>query len=125
MQSPREILSDLWSLGGGEPSALDAVTLTGTEPVLPSSFRVGAAAQATIAAAGLAAGEIWKARGGEAQGISVDMTHMATSVRGRAAVASIPWCRPQPDSIMLRAMPLELRDRRNCRCRFSTMPRGI
>lgn len=105
MQSPREILSDLWSLGGGESSAL--------------------AAQATIAAAGLAAGEIWKARGGEAQGISVDMTHMATSVRGRAAVASIPWCRPQPDSIMLRAMPLELRDRRNCRCRFSTMPRGI
>lgn len=81
MQSPREILSDLWSLGGGEPSALDAITLTGSEPMLPSSFRVGAAAQATIAAAGLAAAEIWKARSGEAQGISVDMTHAAVECR--------------------------------------------
>ncbi len=81
MQSPREILSDLWALGGGEPSALDAVTLTGSEPMLPSSFRVGAASQVTIAAAGLAAAEIWKARSGEAQGISVDMTHAAVECR--------------------------------------------
>ncbi|MDO8980181.1 MAG: CoA transferase [Afipia sp.] len=81
MKTPREILSDIWSLGGGEPSALDAVTLTGSEPMLPSSFRVGAAAQATIAAAGLAAAEIWKARSGEAQGISVDMTHAAVECR--------------------------------------------
>lgn len=81
MQSPREILSDLWTLGGGEPSALDAVTLTGSEPMLPSSFRVGAASQVTIAAAGLAAAEIWKARSGEAQGISVDMTHTAVECR--------------------------------------------
>jgi len=81
MQSPRQILSDLWALGGGEPSALDAVTLTGSEPILPSSFRVGAAAQVTIAAAGLAAAEIWKARSGEAQGISVDMTHAAVECR--------------------------------------------
>ena len=36
------------------------VTLTGAEPALPSSFRVGAAAQTTIAAAGLAAAEIWR-----------------------------------------------------------------
>lgn len=81
MQSPREILSDLWILGGGEPSAIDIVTLTGSEPILPSSFRVGAAAQVTIAAAGLAAAEVWKARSGEAQGISVDMTHAAVECR--------------------------------------------
>src|SRR5262249_3393160 len=55
MQSPREILSDLWQLAGGEPSALEAVQLTGTEPVLPSSFRLAAAAQASIAASALAA----------------------------------------------------------------------
>ena len=46
MQTPREILADLWTLAGGEPAALDAVTLTGQEPQLPSSFRVAAAAQA-------------------------------------------------------------------------------
>lgn len=81
MKTVHDILSDLWSLGGGESSALDAVTLTGGEPVLPSSFRVGAASQVTIAAAGLAAAEIWKARSGEAQGISVDMTHAAVECR--------------------------------------------
>ncbi|HBR44628.1 MAG TPA: carnitine dehydratase, partial [Afipia sp.] len=49
--------------------------------ILPSSFRVGAASQVTIAAAGLAAAEIWKARSGEAQGISVDMMHAAVECR--------------------------------------------
>ncbi len=81
MQSTRDILSDLWTLGGGDPSALDAVTLTGDEPVLPSSFRVGAAAQVTIAAAGLAAAEVWKARSGQSQAVSVDMTHAAIECR--------------------------------------------
>ncbi|MFX9035004.1 CoA transferase, partial [Acinetobacter baumannii] len=79
--SPHDILSDLWALGGGDPSTLDAVTLTGNEPILPSSFRVGTASQVTIAAAGLAAAEIWKARSGEAQGISVDMMHAAVECR--------------------------------------------
>ena len=45
MQSPREILADLWNSSGGDPTALDTVTLTGEEPQLPSSFRVAAAAQ--------------------------------------------------------------------------------
>ena len=62
MKIPQDILTDLWTFAGGDPSALDAVTLTGKEPILPSSFRVGAAAQVTIAAAGLAAAEGWKAR---------------------------------------------------------------
>jgi crotonobetainyl-CoA:carnitine CoA-transferase CaiB-like acyl-CoA transferase len=81
MQSPRGILADLWTLGGGEPSALDAVTLTGREPVLPSSFRVAAASQVTIAAAALAAAEIWKTRSGQAQSVSVDMTHAVVECR--------------------------------------------
>jgi crotonobetainyl-CoA:carnitine CoA-transferase CaiB-like acyl-CoA transferase len=81
MQSTREILSDVWTLGGGDPSALNAVTLTGREPILPSSFRVGAAAQVTIAAAGLAAAEIWKARSGQGQAVSVDMLHAAVECR--------------------------------------------
>ena len=59
MQSPREILSDVWTLAGGDPAALATVTLTGDEPQLPSSFRVAAAAQVSVAATGLAAAEIW------------------------------------------------------------------
>jgi crotonobetainyl-CoA:carnitine CoA-transferase CaiB-like acyl-CoA transferase len=81
MQTPREILSDLWTSAGGEPAALDAVTLTGEEPQLPSSFRVAAAAQTSIAAAGLAAAQIWKLRRGQSQGVAVDMRHAVVECR--------------------------------------------
>ena len=81
MQSPREILTDLWALAGGDPSALDAVTLTREEPQLPSSFRVAAAAQASIAAAGLAAAQVWKLRSGQSQHVAVDMRHAIVECR--------------------------------------------
>src|SRR5882762_2899427 len=81
MQSPREILTDLWALADGDPSALDAVTLTGEEPQLPSSFRVAAAAQASIAAAGLAAAQVWKLRSGQSQNVAVDMRHAVVECR--------------------------------------------
>jgi crotonobetainyl-CoA:carnitine CoA-transferase CaiB-like acyl-CoA transferase len=80
-ESPSEILSDLWTLGGGELSALDAAKLTGEEPQLPSSFRVAAAAQASIAAAGLAAAQIWKLRSGQSQHVAVDMRHAVIECR--------------------------------------------
>jgi crotonobetainyl-CoA:carnitine CoA-transferase CaiB-like acyl-CoA transferase len=81
MQSPREILEAIWTAAGGELSALDAVTLTGEEPQLPSSFRVAAAAQASIAAAGLAAAQVWKLRSGQSQGVAVDMRHAVVECR--------------------------------------------
>ena len=81
MQSPKEILADLWTLAGGDLAALDAVALTGGEPQLPSSFRVAAAAQASIAAAGLAAAQIWKLRTGQSQDVAVDMRHAVVECR--------------------------------------------
>ena len=81
MQSPREILSDIWTSAGGEASALDALTLTGDEPQLPSSFRVAAAAQVSVAATALAAAEIWKMSSGEAQDVAVDMRHAVVECR--------------------------------------------
>jgi len=81
MQSTHDILADLWAQAGGKPASLDAVKLTGTEPTLPSSFRVAAAAQASIAATGLAAAEIARLRGGPAQTVSVDMLHAAIECR--------------------------------------------
>ena len=81
MQSPREILSDIWMSAGGEASALDAVKLTGEEPQLPSSFRVAAAAQASVAAAGLAAAQIWQLRSGQSQDVAVDMGHAIVECR--------------------------------------------
>jgi crotonobetainyl-CoA:carnitine CoA-transferase CaiB-like acyl-CoA transferase len=81
MQTPREILADLWTLAGGETAALDAVTLTGQEPELPSSFRVAAAAQASIAATALAAAQIWQLRSGQSQTVAVDMRHAVVECR--------------------------------------------
>ena len=81
MQTSREILTEVWTSIGGERSALDAVTLTGDEPQLPSSFRVAAAAQVSIAAAGLAAAEIWRLRSGQSQGVAVDIRHAVVECR--------------------------------------------
>src|SRR3954468_3561545 len=81
MQTPREILTELWTSVGGEASALDRVTLTGEEPQLPSSFRVAAAAQTSIAAAAMAAANIWQLRSGQVQDIAVDMRHAVVECR--------------------------------------------
>lgn len=64
---------DIWSLGEMPGAALDRLTLSTTEPLLPSSFHVGAAAQATIASAALAATEIERFRKGTSPEVSVDM----------------------------------------------------
>lgn len=81
MPTPRDILADLWAQTAGDPSALEAVTLTGSEPMLPSSFRVAAAAQTSVAAAGLAAAHIWQLRSGQSQDVTVDMLHAAIECR--------------------------------------------
>jgi crotonobetainyl-CoA:carnitine CoA-transferase CaiB-like acyl-CoA transferase len=79
--SPAHVVSDLWAGAGGDRAALAALTLTGDDPALPSSFRVGTAAQVTIAAAGLAAAEVHRQRGGRGQAVSVDMRHAAVEFR--------------------------------------------
>lgn len=81
MQSPIDILSDIWTSAGGDAAALARVHLTGEEPQIPSSFRVAVAGQTTIAAAGLAAAEIWRLRSGEAQDVAVDMRHAVAECR--------------------------------------------
>src|SRR3954449_10046263 len=81
MQTPRDIVSDLWIATGGDASALDSVTLTGDEPQLPSSFRVAAAAQVSIAAAAMAAAHIWQLRSGQSQDVAVDMRHAVVECR--------------------------------------------
>jgi crotonobetainyl-CoA:carnitine CoA-transferase CaiB-like acyl-CoA transferase len=81
MQSPAAILRDIWISTGGDAAALERVRLSGDEPQLPSSFRVSTAAQVSVAAAALAAAEIWRLRTGEAQDVTVDMRHAAVECR--------------------------------------------
>jgi len=77
----KHVLADIWRAAGHAEAALETVDLTGSEPVLPSSFRVGTAAQTTIAAAALAANELWRLRTGRSQRVSVDMPSAAIEFR--------------------------------------------
>jgi hypothetical protein len=76
-----DIVADLWRLAGADASALQYLNLSGKDPVLPSSFRIGAAAQASIAAVGLAAAELHHRAGAQRQHVSVDIRHAATEFR--------------------------------------------
>jgi crotonobetainyl-CoA:carnitine CoA-transferase CaiB-like acyl-CoA transferase len=75
------MIADLWQAAEGDPAALAQLQLAGRDPVLPSRFAVGTLAQATIAASGLAAAEVWRARTGRRQTVSVDMRHAAAAFR--------------------------------------------
>ena len=81
MSDTRTVLAKLWNEQGHDPAALANLDLTGHEPVLPSSFAVGTAMQASVAASALAAAEIWRARTGRAQRVGVDMRAAAIAAR--------------------------------------------
>jgi len=75
-QVTREQLAHLWRLTGLPADALDRIRLDMAEPTLPSSYHVTAVANATIAAAGLAAAELWRVRsGGETQSVTINSRH--------------------------------------------------
>lgn len=76
-----DALAALWLTTGWDASSLERVILTGREPVLRSSFGVGVLAQTSIAAAALAAAELWRTRTGQSQSVSVDMRHAAEEFR--------------------------------------------
>src|SRR5688572_1652964 len=91
------VLATLWQQAGGHPAALEQVTLTGTDPVLPGRFKVATAALASIGAAGLAAAELWRLRTGRRQRVSVEARAAAAIYRGErylridGAPAPPPW----------------------------------
>ncbi|MFM0645747.1 CoA transferase [Paraburkholderia bryophila] len=79
--TPELALKQIWTLAGCDPTALHAVTLSGEDPGLPSVFRVGSLASATIAATGLAAAEYHRLRTGHRQHVAVQMRRALASFR--------------------------------------------
>jgi crotonobetainyl-CoA:carnitine CoA-transferase CaiB-like acyl-CoA transferase len=71
-------LGVLWAEAGLPAEALIRLHLAGADPVLPSSFAIGTAAQTTIALSALAAAELHHLRGTKRQDVAVDMCHAAT-----------------------------------------------
>src|SRR6185295_6103770 len=65
MATPNDALRTILPIAGwGDGHAADVVFTGGADPVLPTPFRIGTASAATLAAAGLAASELWQARSG-------------------------------------------------------------
>jgi hypothetical protein len=72
----------LWQLAGLPVDALGRLELSGSEPVLPSAFRLTTAALASIGTAALVAAEIGLVRGGVRQRVTVDAVHATLECTG-------------------------------------------
>jgi len=79
---PHEALRALLPIAGWPETEAGAVTFSGgSDPVLPTPFRIGTAAAATLAASGLAASRLWEARTGRRQGVAVNLRQATASLR--------------------------------------------
>ena len=79
-------LATLWADLGLKPESLDRINLNGCDPVFPSSFAVGTAAQVSMAAAALIAADIGAHRGLADQSVSVDMLDAAIECTGHFTI---------------------------------------
>ncbi len=73
--SARTLVDALWEGACCEPAAMDGLRIREHEPLLPSVFGVSRLATATTAAAGLAASQVHRLRGGASQTVQVDSRH--------------------------------------------------
>jgi crotonobetainyl-CoA:carnitine CoA-transferase CaiB-like acyl-CoA transferase len=77
-----DALRTILPLAGWPQERAATVAFTGgADPVLPTPFRIGAAAAAALAATGLAAAELWELRDGRRQEVAVDVRQAVASLR--------------------------------------------
>ena len=77
-----ETLSTLLAIPGWDPQRAAEVEISGgTDPVLPTPFRIGETAAASLAALGLAVSDLWELRTGRRQEIKVDTRQATASLR--------------------------------------------
>ena len=68
-----EILRTLLPLAGWTDERTNELSITGgTDPILPTSFRIGEFSASALGALGLAVSDLWEARTGRRQEVSVD-----------------------------------------------------
>jgi crotonobetainyl-CoA:carnitine CoA-transferase CaiB-like acyl-CoA transferase len=79
--TPELALKHVWMTVQCDPTALRSVSFAGTDPGLPSVYRVGTLASATIAACGLAAADYHRLRTGRRQRVAVELRRALASFR--------------------------------------------
>ena len=82
MTTPIDALRRIQPVTGWSNDTVTEVTFTGgLDPAVPTPFKVGVAGAATIAAAGLAAAQLWEQRTGRKQKVAVDVRQATASMR--------------------------------------------
>jgi crotonobetainyl-CoA:carnitine CoA-transferase CaiB-like acyl-CoA transferase len=82
MTTPLDALRRIQPVTGWSNDTVTGVTFTGgLDPAVPTPFKVGVAGAATIAAAGLAAAQLWEQRTGRRQKVAVDVRQATASMR--------------------------------------------
>ncbi len=83
-----DTLSTLFAIPGWDAKRTASVEFTGgTDPILPTPFRIGETAAACLAAVGLAVADLWELRTGRRQEVKVDARHAAASLRSSQYMA--------------------------------------
>ena len=77
-----KVLEKVFAAAGWDSARLGEVEFSGgKDPVLPTPFRIGETAAASLAAVGLAVSDLWELRTGRRQGIAVDTRRATASLR--------------------------------------------
>jgi crotonobetainyl-CoA:carnitine CoA-transferase CaiB-like acyl-CoA transferase len=79
---PHDALRSILPAAGISADRAASVEITGgTDPILPTPFRIGVAGSAALAATGLAAADLWEMKTGKRQSVAVDVRHATASLR--------------------------------------------
>ena len=82
------VLSTLLSIPGLDQQRATEVQFSGgVDPILPTPFRIGETAAASLAAVGLAVSDLWELRTGRRQDVKVDARHATASLRSSQYLA--------------------------------------
>jgi crotonobetainyl-CoA:carnitine CoA-transferase CaiB-like acyl-CoA transferase len=77
-----DALRTILPVAGLDPERARTVEFTGgSDPILPTSFKIGETSAACLAAIGLAVSDLWESRGGRKQDVAVDARRATASLR--------------------------------------------
>ena len=77
-----QTLQSIISAVGWDQARADGAEITGpADPILPTSFRIGATSAASLAAVGLAVSDLWESRTGRSQDVAIDTRRATASLR--------------------------------------------
>ena len=79
--SDKTLATILSNVGWDTGRAAEPEFTGGADPILPTPFRIGETAAASLAAVGLAVSDLWKLKAGRGQGVKVDARRATASLR--------------------------------------------